>query len=244
MLRQFTLQPNEDKRIQFEGQFLVVTQATGPIEMSIGGTTPITVDEKDRIHLRGTSPNDRAIRLKNISGGVNDIEIHTSDLLVDKRQGVDVNNAIQIAEDQRIGIDPQANIVQSIVQNPIKIDKDENTIKIEKNQCVGIDPKKNLVNVLHKRKDFKSLPTIEFMAGPGTPTDQVIIQNIPENKQRDLLILTADSNNFEAIWLGGTVGEGIPLFAGERLFIESCNKINLAALTDHKLYAAQVLWVD
>jgi len=145
MLRNFVLQPDEDKRLQIEGQFLVVTQATGPVELSIGGTTPITVDEKDRIHLRSGSPNDRALRIKNVSGGINTIELHTSDLLVDKRAGVDVKNSIAIADDQRIGIDPQANIVQSIIQNPVRIDNDENTVKIEKGQCVGIDPKKNKV---------------------------------------------------------------------------------------------------
>jgi len=145
MLREFILQPNEDKRLQVEGRFLVITQATGPIELTIGGTTPVTVDEKDRIHLRGDSPNDRALRIKNVSGGVNAIELHTSDLLIDKRTGVDVQNSIAIQEDQRVGIDPGANIVQAVVQNPIQLDSDGNTIKIEKDQCVGIDPKKNTV---------------------------------------------------------------------------------------------------
>lgn len=146
MLRTFTLQPNEDKRLQIEGPYLVVTQATGPIELSIGGTMPLTVDEKDRIHLRNDSPNDRAVRIKNVSGGVNRIELHTSDLLVDKRTGVDVQNSIAIQEDQLVGIDPGANIVQAVVQNPIRIHPDSNTIKIAKDQCVGIDPDKNTVN--------------------------------------------------------------------------------------------------
>ena len=56
MLREFILQPNEVKRIQFEGKWLIVTQASGPIELTIGGTTPIIVDEKDRVHLRDLSP--------------------------------------------------------------------------------------------------------------------------------------------------------------------------------------------
>ena len=145
MLRQFTLQPNEEKRIQFEGRFLVVSQATGPIELNIGGNMPITVDEKDRIHLDSNSPNDRAIRIRNVSGGVNDIELHTSDLLVDKRTGVDVKNALIIADDQRVGIDPSSNIVQAIIQNPVRFDNDENFIKIEPDQCIGINDKKNIV---------------------------------------------------------------------------------------------------
>ncbi len=145
MLRQFVMQPNEDRRLQIEGRFLVITQATGPIELTIGGTTPITVDEKDRVYLRDSSPNDRAVRIKNVSGGVNTIELHTSDLLVDKRAGVDVKNAITVAEDQRIGIDPGANIVQAIIQNPVRIDPDSNTITIAANQSVGIDPHKNRV---------------------------------------------------------------------------------------------------
>ena len=146
MLREFTLQPNEDKRIQVEGQFLVITQATGAVELTIGGTTPITVDEKDRIHLRGDSPNDRAIRIKNVSGAVNTIELHTSDLLVDKRTGVNVTNSLSIAEDQIIGIDPNANIVQSIVQNDIRIDPQQNTVSIDNGQVIGIDPANNNVS--------------------------------------------------------------------------------------------------
>jgi len=145
MLRNFVLQPNEDKRLQIEGRYLVITQATGPLELTLGGTTPITVDEKDRIHLRGASPNDRALRIKNVSGGVNTIELHTSDLLIDKRTGVDVQNSIAIQDDQLVGIDPSANIVQSVVQNPIKLDSNGNTIKIADGQCVGINPEKNTV---------------------------------------------------------------------------------------------------
>ena len=145
MLRTFTLVPNEVKRIQFEGKWLVVTQATGPIELTIGGTTPIIVDEKDRVHLRDISPNDRAIRIKNISGGVNAIELHTSDLLVDKRTAIDLKNAIEIAPDQIIGIDPSANIVQSVIQNPV---------------C--IDEKCNIVKVQPETLRYQSLPTIVF----------------------------------------------------------------------------------
>ena len=146
MLRQFTLQPNEDKKIQIEGKFLIVTQATGPLELSIGGTTPVTVDEKDRIHLRGESPNDRALRIKNVSGGVNDIELHTSDLLVDKRNSVDIKNSIVIADDQRIGIDPGANIVQAIIQNAIALDSNNNIVRIAENQSIGIHPEQNDVD--------------------------------------------------------------------------------------------------
>ncbi len=145
MLREFTLQPDEVKRIQFEGKWLIVTQATGPVELTIGGTTPIIVDEKDRIHLRDVSPNDRAIRIENISGAVNTIELHTSDLLVDKRTAIDVKNAIEIAPDQIIGIDPNNNIVQAVVQNPVCIDESCNTVQLQQEAIV-----------------YQALPTIIF----------------------------------------------------------------------------------
>ncbi len=132
MLREFILQPDEVKRIQFEGKWLIVTQASGPLELTIGGTTPLIVDEKDRVHLKGLSPNDRAIRIRNVSGAVNSIQLHTSDLLVDKRTAIDLKNAIEIAPDQIIGIDQSANIVQAIIQNPICIDEQCNTVKLEK----------------------------------------------------------------------------------------------------------------
>jgi len=308
MLRNFTLQPNEDKRLQIESQFLVVTQATGPIELSIGGTTPITVDEKDRIHLRSDSPNDRALRIKNVSGGINAIELHISDLLVDKRAGVDVKNSIAIADDQRIGIDPGANIVRAVIQNPIRIDDKENTIKIAKNQCVGINPKKNTVKAeiqnavgikpdqndvkaevknnltlvpgqslgidpdknsvkaevtnvitlkenqaigIHadqnqvdvKRKDkvYRAMPTLSFQTPQGGDIALPIEFTIGENKERESLILTADTNNLAPIWLGGTQGEGTPLFPGDRLFIEGNSGLPFSALTDHLLYVAEIV---
>jgi len=56
MLRDFILQPSEVKQLQFEGKWWVVNQATGYIELTIGGTTPIIVDEKGRVHLRDLSP--------------------------------------------------------------------------------------------------------------------------------------------------------------------------------------------
>jgi len=244
MLRQFTLQPNEDKRLQIEGKFLVVTQATGPVELSIGGTTPITVDEKDRIHLRSESPNDRAIRIKNVSGGTNTLELHTSDLLVDKRTGTDIKNQIQIADDQRIGIDPQANIVQAVIQNPVKIDSSQNTIKIAKSQCVGIDPKKNQVDILRKHKTFNALPRLVFSSESGVSIDDPIVLSISKNDHRDVLLITANSNNLEPIWIGGEFEQGMPLFPGDRLFIEGQNEIQFSALTDHVLYAAEVVWTS
>ena len=145
MLREFTLQPDEVKRIQFEGKWLIVTQASGPIELTIGGTTPLVVDEKDRVHLRDLSPNDRAIRIRNVSGAVNTIQLHTSDLLVDKRTAVDLKNAIEIAPDQIIGIDADRNVVKSVIQNPVCIDEACNTVKLEKEQVV-----------------FQTLPSIIF----------------------------------------------------------------------------------
>ena len=145
MLRDFVLQPNEVKRVQLEGKWLIVNQATGSIELTIGGTTPIIVDEKDRVHLRDISPNDRAVRIRNISGAVNTIQLHTSDLLVDKRTAVDLKNAIEIAPDQLVGIDPTANIVQSIIQNPVCIDEDCNTVQLQKEKIV-----------------YRGLPTIVF----------------------------------------------------------------------------------
>lgn len=147
MLREFILLANEEKRIQVEGKYLVVTKASGPVELTIGGTTPVTVDLHGRIHLRSQSPNDRAIRIKNLSGGINQFEIHTSDLLIDKRQAIDVKESIQIAPNQRIGIDPQTNIVQAIIQNPVKLDPSSNTITIEAGQQVGIDPNTNTIKL-------------------------------------------------------------------------------------------------
>ncbi|MBX2809955.1 MAG: hypothetical protein KTR20_15145 [Cellvibrionaceae bacterium] len=261
MLRQFTLQPNEDKRLQIEGRYLIVTQATGPLELSLGGTTPITVDEKDRVHLRDTSPNDRALRIKNISGGVNAVEFHTSDLLIDKRTGVDVKNAIQIADDQQIGIDPQNNIVQSIVQNPVRIDASQNTITIADEQCIGIDPNKNTVTlapaqtvgidslnnhvrVMRTHTVFQPLPTIEFISPDGNAEDEPISETIAANPQRQSLTLSASEENFNPIWLGNVEEQGTPLFPGEKFTVHSANAINLVALTGQVLYLSETVIVD
>lgn len=145
MLQEFTLQPEEVRRLQLDGKWLIVTQATGPLELIIGGTTPVLVDEKDRIHLRDLSPNDKAIRVRNVSGAVNNVELHTSDLLIDKRTATDLKNAIEIAPDQLIGIDANRNIVRSVIQNPIRIDSSQNTVQAEVLNAVRIDGRKNTV---------------------------------------------------------------------------------------------------
>ena len=185
MLREFTLQPDQETKVQVEGKFLVITKSSGPVELVIGGTTPIIVDLHDRIHLRGDSPSDRAILIKNISGGVNNFEIHTSDLLVDKRQATDVPDSIQVAPNQRIGIDPDVNIVQSIIQNPVRIDANNNTVRILADEIIGIDPNSNTVqafiqNPVHIDADNN---TVRIQADeiigidPNSNTVQAFIQN-------------------------------------------------------------------
>ena len=148
MLQQFTLQPEEVKRLQLDGKWLIVTQATGPLELIIGGTTPVLVDEKDRIHLRDVSPNDKSVRVKNVSGAVNTIELHTSDLLIDKRTATDLKNAIEIAPDQLIGIDATRNIVKSVIQNAIRLDENYNTVKAELQNAVRFDDDHNTVKAV------------------------------------------------------------------------------------------------
>ena len=248
MLREFTLQPNEDKRIQVEGQFLVITQATGAVELTIGGTTPITVDEKDRIHLRGDSPNDRAIRIKNVSGAVNTIELHTSDLLVDKRTGVNVTNSLSIAEDQIIGIDPNANIVQALIQNAVRIDPNGNTITIAPGQSIGIDPLNNTVSA-----EIQNPVTVESITNTvntalTTPVDIAPNQTIGISPQQNTVALAPDQTigirgqvelqrrrkrvlPIDAIELrpnpGGTASNAIPAnSAREKLIITARNNTN------------------
>ena len=158
MLREFTLQANEVKRLQVEGKWLIITQASAPIELTIGGTAPIIVDEKDRVHLRDHSTNDRAIRIRNTVDAVNTIELHTSDLLIDKRTAMDLKNAIEIAPDQIIGIDANNNIVQAIINHAIKIDSNQNTIKI--------DGDHNTVEVQRFNQTLNILPTVTFEEAP------------------------------------------------------------------------------
>jgi hypothetical protein len=226
MLRNFILQPDEVKRVQFEGKWLIVTQATGPMELSIGGTTPIIVDEKDRVHLRDISPNDRAIRIKNISGGVNTIELHTSDLLVDKRTAIDLKNAIEIAPDQIIGIDQSANIVQAIVQNPICIDDTCNTVRVK-----------------HDSWRYSALPTVIFEQkqddqGNDLPIEPVTIKG--KGKRRELL-LTAANDNTGPIWLGGEENTGIPLQAGDSRTLRTDNDLTLIGSANDWVYLAEMV---
>jgi hypothetical protein len=226
MLRNFILQPDEVKRVQFEGKWLIVTQATGPMELSIGGTTPIIVDEKDRVHLRDISPNDRAIRIKNISGAVNTIELHTSDLLVDKRTAVDLKNAIEIAPDQIIGIDQNANIVQAIIQNAI---------------C--IDEKCNTVQVAPESWRYIALPTVIFEQkqddqGNDLPIEPITIKG--SYKRRELL-LTAANDNTGPIWLGGKENAGTPLQAGESRTLNTNYHIDVLGDAGDWVYLAEMV---
>jgi|GEM_PF-2794967 len=224
MLRDFILQPNEVRRIQFEGQWLIVTQATGPIELTIGGTTPIVVDEKDRVHLRGDSPNDRAIRINNIAGAVNTIQLHTSDLLVDKRTAVDLQNAIEIAPDQLIGIDQSANIVQAIVQNPIELVAD---------QSVCISPDCNVVRTENISLRYQPLPLIVFEEGTTT-------QTVALNTHRAQLLLLAAAQNIHPVWLGNE-NEGLPLPTHTPLTIDTAQEVTLSGLPGDWVHLAELI---
>ena len=226
MLRTFTLQPSETKRIQLEGKWLIVTQATGPMELTIGGTTPIVVDEKDRVHLRGISPNDRSIRIHNISGAVNTIALHTSDLLVDKRTAVDLKNAIEIAPDQIIGIDSTRNIVQAVVQNPVCIDTQCNTVTVQPDSLT-----------------YQPLPTVIFEAqqdAQGNPLLPNAITVKGNNKRRELFI-TAANDNVAPIWLGGDENTGLPLQAGHTQRLNTPHKINIIGEAGDWVYLAEMV---
>ena len=253
MLREFILPPDGEKRLQIEGKYLTITQATGPVELSIGGTLPITVDEKDRIHLRDDSPNSRALRIKNVSGGTNTVEMHTSDLLVDKRTAIDVNNAISIVDDQLVGIDPTANIVQAVVQNligidpaanavdatiqnAVQIDPAANAVEATIQNALQIDPAANTVNPVHGVQSLAALPTITFAASSPPIT-------IAANSDRDTLILTADSANTAAIWIGGVANQGIPLAPGERLSLAMLAAVDVVGELDNTLYIAETLLI-
>ena len=260
MLRRFFLQLDEEKRLQVEGKYLTITQASGPIELTIGGTLPVTVDEKDRIHLRDDSPNDRSIRIKNVSSGHNFVEIHTSDLLIDKRTAIDVNNSISIAADQLVGIDPMANIVQAEVTNPVRFDATDNIVKIDPlanaveatiQNSIQIDPTANAVDAtiqnavqidsaanevtpVHAVQTFSSLPTITFAAS-SPPIE------IAGNALRDTLILSSDASNIGTIWIGGVANEGTPLAPGQRIEWRLISALNVVGDENDTLYIGQTL---
>ncbi len=312
MLRQFILEPDEDKRLQVEGRYLVVTQATGPIELTIGGTTPVTVDEKDRIHMRGDSPNSRALRIKNVSGGVNTIELHTSDLLIDKRSGVDVKNSIAIADDQRIGIDPSANIVQAVVQNPIQLDANGNTVKIDSQEnTIKIDPNENTVkseiqnavaldvnnNTIKIDSDVNTVKAevqnpisfdggqnsvkiegdqligidpnanevIATINGPVQLQDNLVVSvdasikaprrfqalttvtiadsnvhAVEQQHVREQLFLTASDENAGPIWLADTPQKGLPIKPGEKIVINTEQRVVFVGTSGDSVYVAEV----
>jgi len=224
MLRTFSLQPNEDKRLQVEGRWLIVTQATGPVELSIGGTTPITVDEKDRVHLRDLSPNDRAIRIKNVSGVVNELEIHTSDLLIDKRTAVDLQNAIEIAPDQLIGIDPGANGVQAVIRNPIELVDD---------QQVCINPDCNVVRVENVSLRYQPLPVVIFDA--TTPTVEITF-----NPWRAQLLLMVAPQNTNPAW-AGEENQGLPLPTNRWITLDTDQGLTLSGMEGDWVYLAEMV---
>jgi hypothetical protein len=257
MLREFILPPDAEKRLQVEGKYLTITQATGPIEIQIGGTLPITVDEKDRIHLRDDSPNNRAIRIKNVSGGTNYLELHTSDLLVDKRTAIDVNNSISVAADQLIGIDPTANIVQSIIQNAVQIDPTANAVDATIQNPIQIDPTANAVDatiqnpvqidptanavdatiqnpvqVRDNTNIFSYKPTITFAA--SSPPIEIV-----GHSKRNQLILTADAANTGIVWIGGVANQGVPLSAGERIMFQFIAPLDVVGDLNDTLYIGE-----
>ena len=225
MLRELLLLPDEVKRLQVEGQWLIITQATGPIEITIGGTSPIIVDEKDRVHLRNMSPNDRSIRVRNISGATNLVELHTSDLLVDKQTAVNIKDAIFIAPDQQVGIDPNSNIVQAVVQNAVCIDEQCNTVKLQQDNIT-----------------YYPLPTVVFSAAVGGDNEEIVTDKavIDANSQRQQLILTANPSNQQPVWLGGEKNTGTPLLPGEKLTLATHEALTLLGQIDDWVYVAEL----
>ncbi len=248
MKRSWTLQPDEERKEQVEGQYLVVTRTAGPVELVIGGSTPIEVDINDRVHLNAISPNDRSIKIRNLSGGVNEFEIHTSDLLVDKRTAADLANAlITIAPGERVGIDPAQNIVQSIIQNAITVatgqligidatanDVDatiQNAISIAASQVIGIDSTANTVNVALPDRQYNDLTSQTITAGTAS---------IAANTNREELLLTADTANTATIWLGGTSGQGESLAAGEKVRLSINQALTLTGTNGDQVHVAEI----
>jgi len=191
------------------------------------------------------------VRIKNRSGGENTFEIHTSDLLVDKRTGVDVNNEILIAAEQRIGIDPESNIVQAVIQNPIKIDDSQNTVSIAARQSIGIDKANNHVKAeitqpvkiedglnvtVDQIKPFKTryrdLNTITLQNGPRI---------IRSDAHRITLFVVADRKNTQAVWLSESPEKGLPLWPGERIALNANEDLRVVGKPKETVFLGEIV---
>lgn len=241
----WTLKPNETRKIQVDGKYLIVTKTAGRLEITAGGSIPVDMDVNERLHLVGDSPQDRAIIVKNISGGVNDIEIITSDLLIDKRTAADLANAlVSIAQGERIGIDPNANIVQAIIQNSLQlaanqvigIDPQLNQVTATLENAISINPAANTVRLDKADMLYQALDTINL-----DDDDEPIV--IAGNENRCQLILAAAQNNEGNIWLSDTTGKGVPLYAGERITLNCNQAMAITGEEDDKLFVAEIATV-
>lgn len=237
----WTLNPNESRKIQVDGKYLIVTKTAGRLEVAAGGSIPVDMDINERLHLVGNSPQDRAITVKNISGGLNEIEIITSDLLIDKKTAADLANAlVSIAQGERVGIDPNANIVQAIIQNTVTLAANQlmginpaaNEVVATIQNLIGIDPASNVVTVDQPNKRYNALASRTINAGSAS---------IGNKNNRLQLLLTADSNNADVVWLGNTIGEGSPLTAGEKITLDCNRALTLSGTDNDQVHVAEII---
>lgn len=276
MLIQETLQPDQEIRRQVDGKFLIVVNTAGPLEVRAGNKIAVNMDINDRLHLKDQDSGkiEHSISIKNISGGVNDIEILTSELLIDKRTSADLANAvISIAQGERVGIDPNANIVQAVITNAIQIAANQLTgidpkanivqldqaINIADDQLVGIDPVANSVQVTNAI-ELKGKPKVGIDPACNhvkikqhqtkyKPLEKIEFDDddekitVDENSKRIKLILRAGLDNKKLVWLSDDEDKGIPLEPGERIELSTGKSVTLRGDEDDIVYLAEMVKV-
>ena len=225
MIFQSVLNVGGEPKVSTEGAFIYVASADGLIEITTDTGRNYSLNRWDQVQVpEGESF--REISIRNMHDAPNNVVIKTGyGKFFPANDGgstfatVTQMPSVEIAGGQSVAVD-NFPAVQQVSQSGAF--------------TVGVD-------------NFPAVQTVETKAGENYKasnkadfalTDFLIAEDLTRKK----LIIKADPANVDLIWVGAGVDNGLPLFAGEKLEIETTASVNLHAveITDN-CYIAEVL---
>lgn len=101
-----------------DGRYLYVRECDAEFELIVGNSAPLRLNKNDDVDLKNNFSQDLIIRVRDVSGLDQIVEIESSHLPFTKQRLVKVSpdSVVSLAEDTRVGIDPDFNEVKVIGQ--------------------------------------------------------------------------------------------------------------------------------
>ena len=237
-----------------QGKYILVDKANGQFQLKIGPYLVVTADRNTRIELPESKTQDLTLRLLNMSGVDNHIEIEASSFPIVKKVSTEISETVNIADNQQIGIDPQRNTVQ--VGNAINASLSGNVnitpgqinqlttaigqaMTMAANQLIGIDPNSNEVAVVPEAFEYRPLPDAVIGASGVSG-----VESVAANPDRIKLLVNCPNGNTGNSVHAGTGGEGIWIKKNQRaLEIEGSNEIEFRGTDGNEIHLAEIVRV-